>query len=87
MLGYALLVTIMTMSNEVTPPVLPAARTSAVVAAVWLVLGVLWMGWIAALGALIHEALAGVWFVSDIALAIAVGWWMVRVRRDRKSVV
>jgi hypothetical protein len=56
-------------------------KTAAVVL-VWLVLSFFWIGVLALLGNLIHPAIAPLWFVSAVVLALAVAWWMLRARGE-----
>src|SRR3954451_21452893 len=72
-------------SAEGLPPV-GAARNTAAVVLIWLVLGFFWLGTLVFLGGLIHPAISPLWLASGFVFACVVASWMVRARRDSRAV-
>ena len=52
----------------------------------WAFFGFFWLGVLLFAGGLIHPAIELALPFSAIVLAVVVGWWMVRARRDPSTV-
>jgi hypothetical protein len=73
-------------SGGARPHAFAAGLTTAVML-VWLVLAFFWIGALVLIGDRVHPAVGPLWLASDVLLAVPVGWWMLRVRREPRTVV
>ena len=74
------------MGSVAHPPSSAGADKAIGVVIVWLMLGFLWLGALAALAGLVNSTVAGPWVVSAFVLAAVVAWWRWNSRRQRRTV-